>query len=154
MVMADHLVMHSDCLLHVCEYFDVYGLDQMAGLNIENLPQVPDITEYCFFAMGREFLARFPNRMIFCPDYYHFYADNELGIFANKIGHFKWLEDAKVTTYHPNVRNAQRDKTYWESRKNIERDKETHKIRCANGFHWGFNFDRVNGWEWDVIYKR
>jgi len=139
MVLADHLVMHSDCLLNCMGYFDDNS-DLMVGLHIENLPITPGISEYCFFALDREFISRFPDRQIFCPDYYHFYADNELGKFANSIGKFYWAEDAKVTTYHPNVGNASKDTTYWSSRKNVAQDKQANSIRKTKRFLWGRDF--------------
>lgn len=136
MVLADHLVMHSDCLINCMDYFN-NDLDLMVGLRIENCPITPGVSEYCFFAVGKEFISRFPDRQIFCPDYWHFYADNELGRYANEIGKFIWAEDAKVTTYHPNVGNAEKDETYWASRKNIAQDKQINSIRKTKGLLWG-----------------
>ena len=94
MVLADHLVMHSDCLVECLPYLDE-NEDIMVGLNIENLPITPGISEYCFFVLGKEFISRFPEKQIFCPDYYHFYADNELGQYAHGAG----ITNATVTAF-------------------------------------------------------
>ncbi len=146
MVLADHLVMHSDCLVECLPYLDD-NEDIMVGLNIENLPITPGISEYCFFVLGKEFISRFPNRQIFCPDYYHFYADNELGQYAYGENKFIWAENARVTTYHPNVGNAQKDETYWASRKNVGHDKQINSTRKAQGYLWGRDFKLI-GKEW------
>jgi len=143
-ILADHLVLGCLCLREVFTFFgDNIDTDIMGGLNIANLPFNPNISEFCFPVIGRKFIERFPEYQVFCPEYHHFCADTELGIFAKRIGKFKFLRDARVETYHPNVGNAPKDNTYWASRKNSQEDQRIFTARKTAGFLWGDNFERI-----------
>ena len=146
-VLADHVVLENGCVENMVESFQMLfpSLDGMIGLNISNMPSLQGVREYCFFALGKEFLNRFPLGRIFCPDYYHFYGDTELGEYAVKENVFFFDEYAKVFTHHPNAGNAKRDATNKTSRILTHVDDSMRKKRQELGWLWGKSFDLVEG---------
>jgi len=153
-VLADHIEVLPGCFDAIADDFTYAfpSLDGMVGLNITNMEPKEGIREYCFFAVGRKFLKRFPvgedtgvYGTIFCPDYYHFSGDTELGEYAHGEGVFCFNEDAEIKTWHPNVGNAKRDDTNRASRVNINQDAEMRCKRKAAGYLWGNTFDLIEG---------
>lgn len=142
-VLADHIVPHPDFIFEIVKSVWADG-DCMIGLNIANMEPLPGVREYCFFAVGRKFIERFPNRQILCPDYYHFYGDTELGRFATEVGAFYFAKDARIDTHHVNTGLAEPDDTWHASRSRKREDQATFERRQAAGLLWGRTFDRVN----------
>lgn len=121
-------------------------LDGVVGLNLSNLEQIPGQTEYCFLAIGRRFLERFPDARPCCPDYYHFFFDTELGEYAKEEGKFFWCEEARVVTHlhGGDESKALQDPTHQLSRLHAARDEEMRATRKYSGMLWGRNFDLVS----------
>ena len=147
LVLADHVELMAGCVeAVVCDFDNAFPtLDGMVGLNITNMEPKPGIREYCFFAVGREFISRFPDGKIFCPDYYHFSGDTELGEYASGEGLFIFDEDACVFLHHPNAANAPRDATHHASRILSSYDQEMRKLRRDAGLLWGMSFELLEG---------
>lgn len=143
-VLADHIVPDSRFLEAITAAFaDKFpDLDGMVGLNLANMPPLPGVREYCFFALGRKFIERFPYAQVLCPQYHHFYADTELGEFATDAGLFHWAEDARVETFHVNNGKAQKDGTWAASRSRKAQDDAMWTARQARGLLWGKTFER------------
>lgn len=146
LILADHIVIQEGCVESIENAFaDKFpDLDGCVGLSVSNMPPLPGVREYCFLAIGSKFLDRFPMRVAYCPDYYHFFADTELGEYAKSIDKFHYAEEAELYTYHPNANNAGRDSTHRASRKHMGRDIETREERVNRGLLWGDSFERVN----------
>lgn len=120
------------------------GNDHLQGVRIANMYYVEDLREFCFWGIGRAFYERFPDGQVFCPDYWHFYVDTELGLAAKKLGRFKMDHSIKIFTHHPNSENAQWDETHAASRAYRKHDAKTHEERRARDILWGVEFDRVH----------
>lgn len=119
--------------------------DGVVGINQTNIPPIPDCTEFGFVAVGRTFLARFGEHSLYCPDYFHFYADTELGLAAKALGKFYWAADAKAVHHHRGVMNLPKDETYRLARRDKASDQAAWKERQRRGLLWGIRFDRVKG---------
>jgi hypothetical protein len=116
--------------------------DGMLGLNQCNLPSAP---EFGMWALGKTFLDRFPYRAAMCPDYDHFYPDQEMYEYAKSIGRFHFCEGARVHHYHPDAAGGDaKDETHNISRKNKHIDHETFIQRKKDGLLWGDSFGRVS----------
>lgn len=145
-VLADHLTVTPHTLARAVDSLQdhFWDLDGMIGLRIENpVGAHSPAKETCFMAMGAPFLDRFPERRVFCPDYWHFHADTELGEYARAIGKFHYEERASVFSYHVNAGLAPMDETYNASRQHKALDAERRKARQANGWTWGLTFDML-----------
>jgi len=154
-IASDHLEFRSECIEAVRECFErnFPDLDGVVGLNVCNLPHVAKVTEFCFPAVGRRFIKRFYAggiyQGLFCPEYFHFYADTELGLFAESVSKFYYEERAAVFTWSPNAGNAQPDQTHAWSRSRKDYDDTMWTSRRAAKLFWGESFekagDRVSG---------
>jgi glycosyltransferase involved in cell wall biosynthesis len=107
--------------------------DGLVGIN----QQIPGGRESAFGLMGRRFIERFPDGIVFCPDYVHWWSDFELGEYARSINRFFWCKMAKVRHNRPH------DKTYRLAHEPIHRDHAAHKERERRRLLWGRNFDLV-----------
>jgi hypothetical protein len=105
----------------------------MFGIPILNLPTAQPT---CFWALNKEFSELFPDKQVQCPEYYHFYADTELGAFA-KENEMLSMFDNGVTILHPNAKNAPSDSTHQASRVFKEYDKEVYIERQNKDLLWG-----------------
>jgi hypothetical protein len=145
-VLADHIVPEKDFLLPVAAAFEAKfpDYDGMVGLNIANMEPLPGVREYCFFAVGKAFRGHFPECRIFCPDYYHFSADTELGEYAVSVSRFHYAEDARINTFHVNNGLAPRDETWKASRSRRREDAAVREARQQKRYTWGTGFERVN----------
>lgn len=143
-VLADHIEIQRGFFQGLQEAFSLYGTDKYFGFNVTNMPPNPGVLEYSFFYIGKHvFEKHFPTGEIFCPDYYHFFGDTELGEFANSLGVFHYLPKATIKTYHPNAGNAPRDLTNVLSRCKAKEDREIRKLRQKKELLWGSSFERV-----------
>lgn len=147
LVLADHVELMDGCIDAVISDFETAypELDGMVGLNITNMEPRPGIREYCFFAIGRKLIEHFPDNRIFCPDYYHFSGDTELGEYANGAGVFLFDEDACIFLHHPNAANAPRDATHAASRIKVNQDHDMRMKRRKAGLLWGDTFELIDG---------
>lgn len=145
-LLADYLVVRPGCFDAIEAAFEKHfpDFDGVVGLNMENMPPNPNVAEFCFVALGSRFMDRFPERQCHCPDYYHFYADTELGLYAKSINKFVFEEEARVFSYHPNAKNAERDSTHQASRRFKAEDMGMWNRRNAQGLLWGADFELIN----------
>ncbi len=121
--------------------------DGIIGLNVTNYPPSwPEaITQYGFRLVGRKFHARFPEGQAYCPEYYRFYVDTEMGEYAkNRVHKFLFCEDARMQHFHPNAPGGTLDETHYANRGERQKwDIETWHARQAAGYLWGKNYDLV-----------
>lgn len=107
--------------------------DGQIGLNqLQN--GYPKGRRYAFSLIGRRMIERFPNSIVFCPDYLHFNLDRELGIFAQTIHRFVFCEEAILDHY----RIA--DNTTRLGLNIYKQDRATWNERQKRKWLWGKNF--------------
>lgn len=143
MVLADDVELQEGCLAAVMDEFKTNDdLKKCVGLCQSNIQFYPKVTEHAFWAAGKDFMHELfwaP----FCPDYYHFSADTELGEYARWANCFVYREDAKLIHYHPDASTDKRDGTHNASRVHQAEDVEIRSERKRRGLVWGRSFDRV-----------
>lgn len=128
----------------ILSYFKYYypDLDGVVGINQVNI-QCNNKVESAFGAIGKKYIDRFPDGMVFCPQYKRFYADQELWIYAKSINKFLFGELAKLNHYHPAFYKHLKDSTHDNARRYLQQDKQMFRKRQELGYLWGNNFDLV-----------
>ena len=147
--LCDDTSLDSDCLTNAIasmqEHFP--DGDGVVGLNVTNYPPSwPEaITQYGFRLVGRKFHARFPEGQAYCPEYYRFYVDTEMGEYAkNHVHKFVFCEDAQMQHFHPNAPGGTLDQTHYDNRGVKQKwDIEIWNARQAKGYLWGKNYGIV-----------
>ena len=91
-----------------------------------------------FGLMGRKFVDRFPDRAVFCPDYFHGGSDRELRNFAVRAGAYHLCQDAIVLHSR-----AEKDETRRLRKEASPQDNEIKKIRRDRELFWGETFERI-----------
>lgn len=118
--------------------------------------ECPGHPEYTFkwfgqTLMGRKFIERYKdvNYQICCPDYKHFYQDEEMYEYASSLNKFKICGNAVLLHYHPGFVSEEVDETH-----NIIRsgsvspknyDIALNKKRKEAGLLWGKDFKLLGG---------
>lgn len=91
-----------------------------------------------FALMGRKFIDRFPDKVAFCPEYFHGSADREIRNFAVQSGIYHFCIDA-VLLHDRSVKDETR-----RLRKEAQvEDHITRRERWAKELTWGISFERV-----------
>jgi hypothetical protein len=96
--------------------------------------------------LGKRFVDRYPNRQPFCPEYFHF-AAQEIHWLAAPCGKFVLCRDAALLHNHPSfVKRGGRDpeqcsmdSTHQDARERAAQDKVIRERRKAAGLVWGDN---------------
>lgn len=142
----DDILFKEDTIDKIYEFFFNHcpDFDKIVGMNQENLPQ-GEGKHYAFMIIGSKFADRFPERKCWCPDYYRFYADQELGIYADKLGKFKYCPEIKIIHLHPAFNKELLDNTHKEVRKYWKQDRDTFVKRQSLKLLWGENYERMVG---------
>lgn len=122
-------------------------LDGVVGLKQE-CPGRPDYTFKWFgqCLIGRKFIERYTieGHEVCCPDYKHFYQDEEMWEFADSINKFVNCEDAIIKHYHPAYLNEELDSTHPMVRGSIMQiDNATRFERQQKNLIWGQSWKRV-----------
>lgn len=141
-LLGDHIVFDRHCVAEVARIFDTYMPSTMGavGMRIANLPG-RGASPYAFMAVGAGLLDSFPDWQAFCPDYYHFCADTELGEYAEWLGVFTLAEHATISTYSPAAGNMRVDATYRAGRCRKAQDFRVRAERQHQGLLWGRDFE-------------
>jgi len=144
----DDVIVHEDCLdkLIACFMERFPDLDGIVGLNQENISNALDVA---FGAVGCKYAERFPNKQFFCPDYYRFYGDSEIGEFAKKINKFYFCSEAKITHLHPSIYPQYRDDTHAKVRTFLAKDRHTNALRKSLNLLWGESFQLIEGKQYE-----
>lgn len=133
-----------------CHKFTFPDTDGVMGFNQE----CPGYSNYTFkwfgqTLMGRKFIERYKeaNYQICCPDYKHFFQDEEMYEFASSLNKFYSCPQALLKHYHPGFIKEEMDETH-----NIIRDKvnspklhdlRIYTIRKSEKLIWGKSFQRI-----------
>lgn len=91
--------------------------------------------------IGNNFINRFPERQVLCPDYIAYSSDVELPLFAHSVGKCVVIPDAKIIHYERGTMD--KEKTSIAAREAGIPDIETYFQRIRKGFMWGKNFDLI-----------
>ena len=140
----DDVEFHKDTITNVMnEYQNKFpDFDGLMGLTQSNAIDGQGF-EGAFPIIGRKFADRFPDRKVWCPDYYRLWADNELMCYAKENGKFYFSNTCKIVHWHPAF-GGDRDLTHMKVREYLDRDKKTFQIRRAKGYLWGRDFNLIN----------
>lgn len=74
--------------------------DGIIGFDISNMPE-KDKSPYAFMLVGSKFFNDRLGRYLFFNGYRHFYADTEIGMFAESLDRFRICYKAQVVHFHP-----------------------------------------------------
>jgi hypothetical protein len=86
--------------------------------------------------VGGPFLDRYPQRHLFCPEYFHF-AAQEVYAAAVHWGRFFLSRRARVYHFHPVYHQEEMDETHREARVHKHGDMRKKREREARGEIWG-----------------
>ena len=139
--LSDDLELDYNCIHNglQCMLKNFPDLDGVVGFFIKNFP--PDrVVQASFGLIGKKFADRFPDRKVFCPDYYKFWIDKELEDYATSIGKFIYCAGASLIHYHPAHSKEDADQTHRDVRNYIMRDITTRNERQKRNYLWGKDF--------------
>lgn len=114
--------------------------------------ECPGHPEYTFkwygqCLIGRRFIQRYANvdYQVCCPDYNHFYQDEEMWEYSTSLGKFVNCEEAVLKHYHPGFIKEEMDDTHPLVRGVIARaDSITRAKRKEHDLTWGKSWTLVN----------
>lgn len=131
---SDDLIFLNNCISNAVKAMEEYFPDT-DGLVALKQPQKESGS--AFGLVGRKFINRFPDSMIFCPDYIHFGGDSELGRVAGYFGRFHQCRKAVV------AHSKLEDNTFNLARAVKSHDRQVYKKRRHKNLLWGKTFERV-----------
>lgn len=134
--LCDDVELYEDCLEKGVAYLN--STDRLVGFK----QIIKDSTDSCEAAMGiigSRFADRFPNRQVFCPEYFNMCVDAELLEYAKKHKVFTFASDAKLTHYHPGYYKSEIDGTHSITRSDFANDRKIRADRKKAGLLWGEN---------------
>lgn len=100
--------------------------------------------------IGRKFIERYKDvdYKVCCPDYVHFYQDEEMWNYADSLGKFKNCPTAILNHYHPSFVKEEEDETHNIIRSSKlspkSKDISTHELRLNRGLIWGKSWELIN----------
>jgi len=146
--LCDDCALDVDCLVNAANALHKHfpDGDGLIGLNVTNYPPSwPEaITQYGFRLVGRKFHKRFPDGQAYCPEYYRFYVDTEMGMYSKLVNKFAFCEEARMQHFHPNAPGGTLDDTHYANRGEKQKwDNEIWKARQAKGYLWGKDLNIV-----------
>lgn len=143
--LADHCRISANCWEELTWMCELYTQPTLVGIPILN---VKNAKPTCFWAANIAYIEQFPNREVQCPEYYHFYGDTEMEIFAAAAQQLLVMKSG-VNITHPNARNRVADATHVMSREYKKFDDQTFAMRQERNLVWGQTFEttgRVLPW--------
>jgi glycosyltransferase involved in cell wall biosynthesis len=140
----DDVLFYEDTIEKIFKYYSEQFSDNdgIMGLYQSNLPD-GDGLQGAFGVIGTKYAFRFPEREVFCPDYFRFYADWELQKYAEKIGKFYFNKEVKIQHLHPSFNKELLDSTHIKVRQYLPDDKRTWKKRQSLGLLWGESHELI-----------
>ncbi len=152
--LCDDVELEPDALEKIVKCHQDYFKD---GDGVIGFNQVcPGHPEYTFkwfgqTLMGRKFIERYAKAdyQICCPDYKHFFQDQEMYEFAHELRKFYNCREAVLKHYHPGFIKEEEDETHHIIRQSSTSpkalDTETHLARMCKSYLWGRDFNLING---------
>lgn len=138
LVGGDDLIFYPDCLEQAVKSMQQHFPERIGIIGINQyIDGKPGGLRGAFALMNRKFIDHFPNRILYCPDYVHYYADTEIVQFAKSINGFYFCKAAKLD--HLRLM----DKVGRMTSQRVPGDKAMYEKRRAKGYLWGKNFDLI-----------
>jgi len=139
---TDDVVFEIDTISEVLNNYEKYfpNFDGVVGINQINISS-KDKKEGAFGIIGKKYIDNFPNKQVWCPDYYRFYADYELELYAKSINKFVYCEDIKINHLHGSIYGS--DDTHIKVREWLSKDRETFFKRQKDDLLWGKSFKLI-----------
>ena len=139
----DDILLYEDTLDELFKTYQKHfpDYDGVMGINQSNLPKEKTIKS-AFGIIGRNFRKYYNGKKIWCPDFYRFFCDYELQLFAESINKFYYSENVKIEHLHGDF--FTKDETHREVRKYKERDNNTFTQRRNKNYLWGRDFNLIN----------
>lgn len=109
--------------------------DGVIGFDIRNMSE-KDKSPYAFMLIGNRFFNEFLDRKLLFHEYRHFFADTELGEYAERFGRFKICKEAGLIHFHPST-GALADATHSNGRQ--EKWEHDHRIYQNRKKKWQEN---------------
>jgi len=146
---VDDVQLYPDCLDKLNQAWEEhFGESRDGVLGIHQVcPGNPNYTykPYGQVALGKTFISRYPNNMVCCPNYTHFYQDEEMWEFAKSLGKFHETT-ATLNHYHPAFIKDEMDETHSIPRgETHSKDTDMHRRRQINKLIWGKSFQLLGG---------
>jgi len=141
---ADDIQFYPDCISKLVKAMrEVFPSGDGIVSTRQHMVISPDRIKYkkcggAFGLMGRKFVDRFPDRTVFCPDYFHGGSDRELRDFAARTGLYHFCQDAIVV--HDRMA---RDETRKLRKEASPQDNKIRETRRERELFWGESFERV-----------
>jgi len=146
--LCDDTELYPDCLGELNKTFSIAfpNKDGVVGI-AQEVPGYPNAqgTTYGQTVIGKNFIGRYPEQTLCCPDYDFWFQDEETYEFAKSQGKFVFEPRAVLKHYHPCRIFKELDDTHSISRGNVKRkDDETYRKRKEQGFLWGKSWKLIN----------
>jgi glycosyltransferase involved in cell wall biosynthesis len=145
LMLCDDVELHKNSLETAVHALKRAGSDTVIGFSQE-CPGTPNYTfkPYGQTLMGKEFIESFKDvdYQVCCPDYFHWFQDQEMYEHMNSIGKFVYCEEAVLNHYHPCFVKSEMDSTHDIVRGNSISaiDRSTFEQRKSKGLRWGNSF--------------
>lgn len=143
---VDDVELHPTCLEELVKSMksNFPDLDGVVGVKQE----CPGHPEYTFkwygqCLIGKKFIERYKevDYAVCCPDYQHFYQDEEMWMYASSLGKFVNCETAVLNHYHPAFVPEEMDETHPIVRGKTKRiDDAVYKMRREKNLIWGLTW--------------
>ena len=138
----DDIKLDKYCLKEALSFLKGLDYDGVIGLNQSNQTGTTNCSA-AFGMIGSKFADRFPNREVFCPDYYCLYLDEELMKYAQSLNKFIFCNSAKLEHYHPSFTKEKPDDTHIHNRRHKQIDIEIYNLRKEKNLLWGESFEKI-----------
>lgn len=95
-------------------------------------------------AIGKNFILKFPERQVCCPDYTHFYQDEEVLEYAKSINKFILCREATLIHHHPAFYSNEMDETHKIPRGETQDiDRQIYLERRRRDLVWGKTWELI-----------
>lgn len=138
----DDIELYEDTISNICDIYPQYfpDFDGILGIHQTNLPE-SQVVKTAFGIIGKKYISRFPENQVYCPDYYRFFGDYEMYLYAKEIDKFKYNKKIKLKHFHPAFDLRMVDDTHKNVRKWLPIDKIIFRERQELGWLWGKDFN-------------
>lgn len=135
---SDDLIFYSETIPTAVRVLKRYFSDTDGVIGLNQFQEGhPRVRLFAFCLTGRKFYERYKKNKMFCPDYVHFNADREHGIFAKSFHKYHFCEEARFI----HIRIP--DKTTKIGRVNYDRDNRMQRERRSRKLLWGLSFKLI-----------
>jgi hypothetical protein len=149
LTLVDDVELYPKCIENAikCMETNYPDGDGIIGLSQE-CPGHPEYTwkPYGQIMVGRKFLERYKdvNYQFCCPNYSHFFQDEEMYNFSKGLNRFTLCDNAILKHYHPAFVKKEIDDTHYITRKGIfQEDRKIFNKRQLQGLIWGKTWELV-----------